>query len=184
MPALLYDSASSAGVISSLESVDSALAGLIVIFAVVYAFTRGSQPSNTNQLEPALVADPNSQAVEPSPPPTGSAEQGIPSGGTTNTQVVDANANANVEASPSPDANINAESKHNAGVNENLITTQRQSNRLSIASAQSFSSTERERQSATSGTRRKSAITQTHPNDYRRHSAVRVKRTYPCRPST
>lgn len=97
-----------------------ALAGLIVIFAVVYAFTRGSQPSNTNQLQPALVADPNSQAVEPSPPATGSAEQGIPSGGTTNTQVVDANANANVEASPSPDANINAEANINAGVNENV----------------------------------------------------------------
>ena len=100
------------------------LAGLIVIFAVVYAFTRESQPTNTNQVEPALVADPNSQAVEPSPPPTGSAEQGIPAGGVTNNQVVDANvnananANANVEASPTPEENVNAEVNTNTG-NEN-----------------------------------------------------------------
>ena len=86
------------------------------MFAAVYVFTRGSQqPTNTSQTEPALVADPNSQVVEPSPPPTGSAEQGIPAGGVTNSQVVDANANvnananANVEASPTPEANVNAE---------------------------------------------------------------------------
>jgi serine/threonine protein kinase len=100
-----------------------ALAGLIVVFAVVYAFTRESPSANTNQVEPALVADPNSQAVEPSPPPTGVAEQGIPAGGTTNNQVVDANANANananVEPSPTPDANVNAEENANTG-NENV----------------------------------------------------------------
>ena len=98
------------------------LAGLIVIFAVVYSFTRESQPTNTNQVEPALVADPNSQAVEPSPPATGSGEQGIPAGGVTNNQVVNANANANananVEASPTPDENVNAEINANTG-NEN-----------------------------------------------------------------
>ena len=100
-----------------------ALASLIVVFAVVYAFTRDSQSTNTNQTEPALVADPNSQAVEPSPPATGSAEQGIPSGGTTNSQIVDANANANananVEASPSPVENVNAEANANLPENEN-----------------------------------------------------------------
>jgi hypothetical protein len=100
-----------------------ALAGLLVVFGVVYVFTRGSQPTtNANQTEPTLVADPNSQAVEPSPPPTGSAEQGIPAGGITNNQVVDANANANananVEASPTPDENVNAEINANTG-NEN-----------------------------------------------------------------
>ena len=96
------------------------LAGLIIVFAVVYAFTRESQPTNTNQLEPSLVADPNSQAVEPSPPATGAAEQGIPAGGITNSQVVEANANANanVEASPAPDENVNAEENANTG-NEN-----------------------------------------------------------------
>lgn len=111
------------------------LAGLLVVFAVVYVFTRGSQqPTNTNQTEPTLVADPNSQAVEPSPPPTGSAEQGIPAGGVTSSQVVDANANsnananananANVEASPTPEENVNAEvntntANENANVNAN-----------------------------------------------------------------
>lgn len=101
------------------------LAGLLVVFAVVYVFTRGSQQStNTNQTEPTLVADPNSQAVEPSPPPTGSAEQGIPAGGVSNSQVVDANANVNananasVEASPTPDESVNPEVNANTG-NEN-----------------------------------------------------------------
>lgn len=101
-----------------------ALAGLIVVFAVVYAFTRESQPSNANQTGPALVADPNSQAVEPSPPATGSAEQGIPAGGVINTQPdanvnANANANANVEASPTPDLNVNAEANTNANENAN-----------------------------------------------------------------
>ena len=100
------------------------LAGLLVVFAVVFVFTRGSQePTNANQTEPTLVADPNSQAVEPSPPPTGAAEQGIPAGGVTNNQVVDANANANananVEASPTPDENVNAEVNANTA-NENV----------------------------------------------------------------
>ena len=110
------------------------LAGLLVVFAVVFVFTRGSQePTNANQTEPTLVADPNSQAVEPSPPPTGAAEQGIPAGGVTNNQVVDpnananANANANVEASPTPDENVNAEinantANENANANANANT--------------------------------------------------------------
>jgi serine/threonine-protein kinase len=103
-----------------------ALAGLIVVFAVVYAFTREAQPSNANQAGPALVADPNSQAVEPSPPATGSAEQGIPAGGVINPQPdanvnvnANANANANVEASPTPDLNVNAEANTNANENAN-----------------------------------------------------------------
>ncbi|HEX4898955.1 MAG TPA: hypothetical protein VFV61_00395, partial [Pyrinomonadaceae bacterium] len=95
-------------------------------------FTRNSQqPTNANQTEPALVADPNSQAVEPSPPPTGSAEQGIPAGGITNNQVVDANANtnanANVAASPTPDENanpdLNLNSNENANSNSNRPAT-------------------------------------------------------------
>jgi serine/threonine-protein kinase len=99
-----------------------ALAGLIVIFAVVYVFTRESAPTNTNQTGPTLVADPNSQAVEPSPPATGVGEQGIPAGGVTNNPVVNenanANANANLEPSPTPAENINAGANTNTG-NEN-----------------------------------------------------------------
>nr|MBA3727510.1 protein kinase [Armatimonadota bacterium] len=95
-----------------------ALAGLLVIFAVVYAFTRESQPSsNANQTDRALVADPNSQAVQPSPPAIGHGEAGIPSGGATTNQAANANANAN--ASPSPTADVDAETNINAAVNEN-----------------------------------------------------------------
>ncbi len=98
-----------------------ALAGLIVVFAVVYTFTRDSQPTNTNQTEPTLVADPNSQAVEPSPGATGTEEQGIPSGGRTSGQVSEnKNANANTEPAPSPVENINGDANTNANVNENL----------------------------------------------------------------
>jgi serine/threonine-protein kinase len=82
------------------------LAGLLLVFAVVYAFTRGSEPVNDNQSQPALVADPNSQAVEPSPPATGRAEQGIPSGGVTNPVT---NANANANSNLNANANANAE---------------------------------------------------------------------------
>lgn len=98
-----------------------ALAGLIVVFAVVYVFTRDSQPTNTNQTEPTLVADPNSLPVEPSPGATGTEEQGIASGGTTSGQVSEnRNANANTEPAPSPVENINGDANTNANVNENL----------------------------------------------------------------
>lgn len=94
------------------------LAGLLVVFAVIYAFTLGAKPDNTNLNQaPALSADPNSQAVQPAAPPTGQNEQGIPLGGVVNpTANVNANANANTAASPSPEENANA----NAGnTNEN-----------------------------------------------------------------
>ncbi len=90
------------------------LAGLLLVFIVVYAFTSGSEPANNNQSQPGLVADPNSRAVEPSPPATGKAEEDIPSGGTTTNQVTNANenananANANAEATSSPNSNANS----------------------------------------------------------------------------
>ncbi|MEP6919979.1 MAG: protein kinase [bacterium] len=98
-----------------------ALAGLLVVFAVVYAFTRNSQPAaNTNQSDSSLVADPNSQAVQPSPPPTGTGEAGIVAAGAA-TQAVNANANANATASPSPSASVDSETNvnTNAIANEN-----------------------------------------------------------------
>src|ERR1044071_2599199 len=56
--------------------------GLLLLFAVIYAFTRNSAtPTNTNTNQSNLIADPNSQPVQPSPPPTGKGEEGIPSGG-------------------------------------------------------------------------------------------------------
>lgn len=73
--------------------------GLLVIFAVIYAFTRNSQPTNATTTDPTLTADPNSSPVEPAKPPTGDAEAGIPSGGATDQS---ANPNINASASPSP----------------------------------------------------------------------------------
>ena len=78
------------------------LVGLLLVFAVVYAFTRDSAPANNNQSQPGLVADPNSQPVEPSPPATGKSEADIPSGGTTTTRAVNANENVNANANAEP----------------------------------------------------------------------------------
>ncbi len=102
------------------------LAGLLVVFAVVYAFTGKSNTANTNRSEPTLTTDPNSRAVEPSPPPTGKAEEGIISGGAATNQVVNANANsngnANSEVAPTPEdlnANVNANAQENSNSNRN-----------------------------------------------------------------
>lgn len=85
------------------------LAGLLVVFAVIYAFTRSTQTENTNTGQPTLTADPNSQPVTPTTAPTGQGEQGIPLGGTVNpTSSANANSNANAALSPSPIDNANA----------------------------------------------------------------------------
>jgi eukaryotic-like serine/threonine-protein kinase len=107
------------------------LAALLVVFAVVYAFTKSSEPTN-NQFQPGLVADPNSQAVEPSPPATGSGEAGIPSGGAVTNPAansnVNANANANVNAEETftPDVNLNnntnTATSQNSNANSNRST--------------------------------------------------------------
>ncbi len=89
-------------------------AGLVVVFIVIFAFTRNPEPAaNTNQKQgtaPTLSADPNGRPVQPTGPPTGADEAGIPSGGTIN---VNANANANAASSPTPIANLNANSNAN-----------------------------------------------------------------------
>jgi len=103
------------------------LAGLLVIFAVVYAFTKKTETTNTNQTQPALIADPNSQPVEPAQPPTGKSETGVPAGGQTNQSV---NANSNTAASPeesSPDKNVNESTKGNT--NQNANTSNANTNR-------------------------------------------------------
>ena len=68
--------------------------GLLLVFGVIYAFTRNSSPTEVTPV-PGLAADPNSQPVETASPPTGQSEAGIPSGGNTNQ-------NANNDAAPSP----------------------------------------------------------------------------------
>ena len=101
---------------------------LLVLFAVIYAFTRNSgSPASTNANQPTLMADPNSQPVQPSPPPTGHGEEGIPAGGVIN-PVANANentnANVNAEVSPIPieeitPVNVNENSNANANANGN-----------------------------------------------------------------
>jgi serine/threonine protein kinase len=104
--------------------------GLIVVFAVIYLFTRNSAGNetntNTNQPPQTLAADPNSQPVQPAGTPTGKGEQGIPTGGTIKPP---ANVNASPEVSPdaSPDpaedftpaANANENSNSNTNSNTN-----------------------------------------------------------------
>jgi hypothetical protein len=76
--------------------------GLLVIFGVIYAFSRNSQPTNaTTPTSSPLAADPNSSPVEPAKPPTGAPEAGLPAGGATN-QAANANTNTNPSASPEP----------------------------------------------------------------------------------
>lgn len=103
------------------------VAALAVVFAVIWAFTRTTQPAaNSNQQGqiPGLSADPNSQAVQPAAPPTGQNEQGIPLGGTVSpASNANANSSLNANANVSPntaDANANANAANdNKAVNAN-----------------------------------------------------------------
>ncbi|HEX2269797.1 MAG TPA: serine/threonine-protein kinase [Pyrinomonadaceae bacterium] len=85
-----------------------AAVALLVVFAGIYALTMNSAStnSNVNTSQPAstLAADPNSQPVQPAQPPTGKAEEGLPSGGS-----VKPSANANASANASPNANAEGE---------------------------------------------------------------------------
>ena len=103
---------------------------LAVAFVVIFLFTRNSPvtDANTNTTQPTstLAADPNSQPVQVASPPTGKAEQGLPSGGTiTPPANVNLNPNANAAVSPeeieeeSPEANANENSNSNSNANSN-----------------------------------------------------------------
>lgn len=73
--------------------------GLLLIFGVIFAFTRNSQAPTDPQSGSSLAADPNSLPVEAASPATGQSEAGIPVGGLTNPA---GNPNVNADASPSP----------------------------------------------------------------------------------
>ncbi len=73
--------------------------GLLLIFGVIYAFTRNSQSPGEVQPGSTLAADPNSQPVEVASPATGQSEAGIPLGGVTNP---DATPVVSPDAAPSP----------------------------------------------------------------------------------
>jgi serine/threonine-protein kinase len=95
--------------------------GLLVIFGVIYAFTRNSQPTSATT-PGSLTADPNSSPVEPATPATGNSEAGIPAGGTTNQS---ASSNANISGSPETGASptdiggVNLNANDNANDNSN-----------------------------------------------------------------
>jgi len=98
--------------------------GLLVIFGVIYAFTRNSQPTNAVAPPSNLAVDPNGQPVEPATPPSGESEAGIPAGGTTN-QTANSNSNTNTSTTPSPSENpadiggVNLNANDNANENSN-----------------------------------------------------------------
>ncbi|HEU4932048.1 MAG TPA: serine/threonine-protein kinase [Pyrinomonadaceae bacterium] len=114
-----------------LKIIIPSVAALLVVFVAVYALTRKSDAgeANANQQNQTLAADPNSQPVQPSPPPSGKGEQGIPSGGTiTPPANVNLSPNANAAVSPepiedvSPAANANANANSNSNGNSNKKT--------------------------------------------------------------
>ena len=94
---------------------------LVVLFGVVWAFTRNSgtvADTNTNQ-QPSLIADPNSQPVKPAQPPTGKGEEGIPAGGVITPTNVNTNVNTNAAVGPSPLEQITPVTNVNENANTN-----------------------------------------------------------------
>jgi serine/threonine-protein kinase len=93
-----------------------AMVGLLLVFGMIYAFTRNSTPSAATPTSSGLTADPNSSPVEPAKPPTGDSEAGIPAGGTTNQSAV---TNVNANTSPSPVENFTPADSGNTNDNSN-----------------------------------------------------------------
>ena len=91
--------------------------GLLVLFGVIYALSRNSQPAAATPTGSSLTADPNSSPVEPASPPTGSPEAGIAAGGSTGQS---ANENKNAAASPSPAESPNDVGGQDINANENM----------------------------------------------------------------
>jgi len=111
-----------------LKIVIPSVVALLVVFVAIYALTKNTgagEAVNANQQNQTLAADPNSQPVQPSQPPSGKGEAGIPSGGAiTPPANVNLSPNANAAISPapiedvSPAANANANSNSNGNANK------------------------------------------------------------------
>jgi eukaryotic-like serine/threonine-protein kinase len=100
------------------------MVGLLVLFGVIFAFTRNSAPTLETTPTSTLAADPNSQPVEAASPPTGAPEVGIPAGGATspNDQPSPSpSPSASPSPSPSPDPNA-VDTNTNDNTNENSNT--------------------------------------------------------------
>src|SRR5947209_10881972 len=92
-----------------------AIAGLLVVFAVVFALTRNSssQPTSNNNSAP-LNIEPGSRPVQPARSPTGAGEQNIAP-----TTATPSTANTNSPSEPNPNRNENAKaSGENKNANE------------------------------------------------------------------
>jgi serine/threonine protein kinase len=98
-----------------------AMVGLLLVFGLIYAFTRNATPSGATTTGSGLTADPNSSPVEPAKPPTGNSEAGIPAGGTTNQSAI-TNPNANI--SPSPVENFTPADSGNTNANTSANTNE------------------------------------------------------------
>jgi serine/threonine-protein kinase len=99
---------------------------LVAVFGVVFLLTRGSsqtQSPNANVVtQPGLVADPNSQPVQPTGPATGESERNIQSQPSLSPTPRSANVNANA-GEQLPATTVNG----NFGSNSNRNTNQRES---------------------------------------------------------
>jgi eukaryotic-like serine/threonine-protein kinase len=98
---------------------------VLVVFGAFYAWTKISPASstNTNQQTQTLAADPNSQPVQPAQPPTGKAEEGLPSGGATKPSAnVNASPNVNADEIQTPIADISPAANTNTNSNSNSNT--------------------------------------------------------------
>jgi serine/threonine-protein kinase len=96
---------------------------LVAVFGVVFLLTRGSgqtQSPNANVTQPGLVADPNSQPVQPAGPATGESERNIQSQPSLSPTPRSANVNAGEQL---PATTVNG----NFGSNSNRNTNQRES---------------------------------------------------------
>ncbi len=99
-----------------------ALAGLVVLFGVIYALTgrNSSQPpANDN----TLTVDPGGQPVQPAPPVTGQSEQGITPNAPTNTGDANTNSVTTGNTTPAPDGG-DVPPAGNANDNRNGTPTQ------------------------------------------------------------
>lgn len=103
-----------------------AAAGLLVIFAVIYAVTRNAKQPAANEQATPLTVDPNSQPVRPAQPATGQGEQGITSKvpGASPSPTL----NANIVPNTNTVSNTNAASNVNQNRNANASSRRGNSN--------------------------------------------------------
>jgi serine/threonine protein kinase len=99
-----------------------AVAGLLVIFAVVYALTRNSSAPAANDNSQPLTIEQGSQPVQPAGTPTGTGEQGITPNATPTTPGTDPNATpvtTNPNATPGASVPSGNENRNDAPANAN-----------------------------------------------------------------